>query len=134
MSRQARLASGWRKPALVTQRQRRPATPDRLEPWVYHPTSKLVRLSPQDVRRQYRELFYTAPDIGSSISGAIMFKETLLQSSSTGVPFVQCLEQQGVLPGIKVDQVCIVTPPTCAAGGWQLPVLRCMHACAVERQ
>ena len=40
-----------------------------------------------------------------------MFKETLLQSSSTGVPFVECLEQQGVLPGIKVDQVCVFAPP-----------------------
>ena len=64
----------------------------------------------QDIRRQYRELFYTA-DIGASISGAIMFTETLGQSSSEGVPFVQCLQRQGVLPGIKVDQVRASDPP-----------------------
>jgi fructose-bisphosphate aldolase class I len=58
----------------------------------------------QEIRRAYRQNFYTA-DIGKSISGAILFKETLLQSSSDGVPFVTCLERQGVLPGIKVDQV-----------------------------
>ena len=49
-----------------------------------------------------------------------MFKETLQQSSSAGVPFVECLEQQEVLPGIKVDQVCVVG--TCIMAG------KC-HAC-----
>lgn len=34
-----------------------------------------------------------------------MFKETLGQSSVEGVPFVECLRQQGILPGIKVDEV-----------------------------
>ena len=68
----------------------------------------------QDIRRQYRELFYTA-DIGHHISGAIMFKETLAQASSDGIPFVKCLERQGVLPGIKVDQVSTDVKPNNAA-------------------
>lgn len=34
-----------------------------------------------------------------------MFKETLQQSASDGRSFVQCLMKQGVLPGIKVDEV-----------------------------
>lgn len=34
-----------------------------------------------------------------------MFKETLLQSAADGTSFVDCLVRQGVLPGIKVDEV-----------------------------
>lgn len=37
--------------------------------------------------------------------GAILYKETLTQSSSDGMPFVECLAQQDILPGIKVDEV-----------------------------
>ncbi|KAG0579524.1 hypothetical protein KC19_4G104600 [Ceratodon purpureus] len=37
------------------------------------------------------------------ISGTIMFDETLFQDSRAGVPFVDILKKQGILPGIKVD-------------------------------
>lgn len=57
----------------------------------------------EENRRCYRELFYTAP-IGNYISGAILFPEALLQSSSEGKSFVDCLTEQGVLPGVKVDE------------------------------
>ena len=57
----------------------------------------------QEIRKAYREQFYTA-GIGCSISGAILFKETLAQNSSQDIPFVDCLTRQAVLPGIKVDQ------------------------------
>ena len=57
----------------------------------------------EENRRKYRELFYTAP-IGNAISGAILFPEALLQSASDGVPFVKCLNDRGVLPGVKVDE------------------------------
>lgn len=46
-----------------------------------------------------------APIGEAGISGAIMFKETLYQSAADGTPFVDCLKRQGVLPGIKVDEV-----------------------------
>ena len=59
----------------------------------------------QENRRAYRELFYTADDIGNSLAGAILYKETLYQDASDGVPFVDCLRKQGILPGIKVDEV-----------------------------
>jgi hypothetical protein len=59
----------------------------------------------QETRRAYRELFYTALIGEAGISGAIMFKETLQQAAADGTPFVQCLTQQGVMPGIKVDEV-----------------------------
>ena len=58
-----------------------------------------------DARRDYRQLFYTAPGLGAHISGAILYKETLCQNSSDGMPFVDCLAAQGILPGIKVDEV-----------------------------
>jgi fructose-bisphosphate aldolase class I len=46
-----------------------------------------------------------APIGEAGISGAIMFKETLYQSAADRTPFVDCLKRQGVLPGIKVDEV-----------------------------
>eukprot|EP00271_Cylindrocystis_brebissonii_P012915 TRINITY_DN32422_c0_g1_i1.p1 TRINITY_DN32422_c0_g1~~TRINITY_DN32422_c0_g1_i1.p1 ORF type:complete len:422 (+),score=76.52 TRINITY_DN32422_c0_g1_i1:108-1373(+) len=57
----------------------------------------------EDNRRAWRELLYTPPGLGQYISGAIMFEETLFQSSRGGVPFVEILKGQGILPGIKVD-------------------------------
>lgn len=56
------------------------------------------------MRRDYRELLLTS-QIGKYISGVILFKETLYQSTATGKPFVRCLQEQGVHPGIKVDEV-----------------------------
>jgi fructose-bisphosphate aldolase class I len=59
----------------------------------------------EENRRQYRELFYTAPSIGEAYSGAILFPEALLQSSADGnKSFVDCLNAEGVLPGVKVDK------------------------------
>lgn len=54
-------------------------------------------------RRAWRELLFTAPDIGKYISGVIMFDETIRQSSAGGKSFVSILQNAGVLPGIKVD-------------------------------
>lgn len=34
-----------------------------------------------------------------------MFKETLYQSAADGTPFVDILNRQGVLSGVKVDEV-----------------------------
>jgi len=56
-------------------------------------------------RRAYRELLYTAPRIGGALSGVIMFKETLGQCAGDGTPFVEVLRRQGVLVGVKVDEV-----------------------------
>jgi fructose-bisphosphate aldolase class I len=50
-------------------------------------------------------MFYTAPIGEAGISGAIMFKETLHQAAADGTSFVDCLTRQGVMPGIKVDEV-----------------------------
>jgi len=37
----------------------------------------------------------------------ILFKEALCQKASDGSSFVECLNKQGVLAGIKVDEVCM---------------------------
>mgnify|MGYP006274798213 CR=1 FL=1 len=60
-------------------------------------------------RRAYRSLLATAPGLAESISGVILFEETLFQDSGSeageiGPPIVSLFQQQGIIPGIKVDQ------------------------------
>ena len=59
--------------------------------------------STEENRRTWRELLITAPGGGDSLSGMILFDETLRQATSDGTPFPRALEAQGILPGIKVD-------------------------------
>ncbi len=56
-----------------------------------------------EMRRAYRELIVTTPKLGESISGAILFDETIRQHTKEGKPFVQVLAEAGIIPGIKVD-------------------------------
>jgi len=58
----------------------------------------------EDNRRAYRELLVTTPGLGEYISGAILFEETLYQSTKAGKPMVDCLKEAGIVPGIKVDK------------------------------
>jgi len=58
----------------------------------------------EDNRRAYRELLVSTPGLGQYISGAILFEETLYQSTSTGKRMVDVLNEQGIVPGIKVDK------------------------------
>ncbi len=60
--------------------------------------------STEDSRRRYRELLLTTPGLADSISGVILFDETIRQSTAAGVPFTEVLAGQGILPGIKVDR------------------------------
>ena len=46
----------------------------------------------------------TTPGLGQYISGAILFEETLFQSTSSGKKMVDCLTEQTIVPGIKVDK------------------------------
>jgi fructose-bisphosphate aldolase, class I len=54
-------------------------------------------------RRAYRELIIKAPDLNKYISGAILYDETIRQTTSDGVPFAKYMERLGIIPGIKVD-------------------------------
>ena len=56
-----------------------------------------------EVRRAYRELIVTTPGLGESISGAILYDETIRQKKNDGTPFAKSLADVGIIPGIKVD-------------------------------
>ncbi len=54
-------------------------------------------------RRSYRVNLFSADGYQSSISGVILFDETLRQSMDDGTPIPVALSNKGVIPGIKVD-------------------------------
>ena len=54
-------------------------------------------------RRDYREMLFTAKNVGDYISGVILFDETIRQDAADGTSLVKLLEGQGIIPGIKVD-------------------------------
>jgi fructose-bisphosphate aldolase class I len=57
----------------------------------------------EENRRALRELLFTTDGTADYISGVILYDETFRQSTSDGTAFPQMLEQQGIIPGIKVD-------------------------------
>jgi len=57
----------------------------------------------EEARRAYRELIVTTPYLGESISGAILYDETIRQKKKDGTPFVKAITDVGIIPGIKVD-------------------------------
>ena len=56
-----------------------------------------------EARRAYRELIITTPGLGESISGVILYDETIRQQKRDGTPFLKVLADAGIIPGIKVD-------------------------------
>ena len=58
----------------------------------------------EENRRAYREMLLTTPNLGEYISGAILFDETIRQSTKAGVPFARYMSEHGIIPGIKVDK------------------------------
>eukprot|EP01018_Ginkgo_biloba_P017147 Gb_29436 [translate_table: standard] len=61
-------------------------------------------------RLAYRQLLLTTPGLGEYISGAILFEETLYQSTTDGKKLVDCLREQNIMPGIKVDKGLVPLP------------------------
>ena len=59
--------------------------------------------STDETRRAYRECLFTTPGIGDTISGVILYDETIRQSTADGTPIPEALAAAGVMPGIKVD-------------------------------
>src|SRR5271157_1941053 len=57
----------------------------------------------EQARRAYRELIVTASGLGESISGAILYDETIRQQKKDGTPFAKAIADAGIIPGIKVD-------------------------------
>jgi fructose-bisphosphate aldolase, class I len=61
-------------------------------------------VSTPDSRRDYRELlFRTKSAMENSISGVILYDETLRQNAADGTPLATIIADTGALPGIKVD-------------------------------
>lgn len=56
-----------------------------------------------EMRRAYRDMIVTAPGLPESISGAILYDETIRTTTFTDEPFAQALQKVGIIPGIKVD-------------------------------
>src|SRR3712207_5883977 len=59
--------------------------------------------STEENRRAYRDMLFTTPRLGDSISGVILYDETIRQSAADGTPFAEVLDRAGMIPGIKVD-------------------------------
>ena len=56
-----------------------------------------------ELRRNYREMIVTTAGLNESISGAILFDETVHQHLQDGSSFIKVLTDNGIIPGIKVD-------------------------------
>ena len=56
-----------------------------------------------EMRRRYRDLIVTTPRLGKSISGAILYDETIRQQTNAGLSFIEALTRADIIPGIKVD-------------------------------
>jgi fructose-bisphosphate aldolase class I len=48
-------------------------------------------------------MLFTAKGAGEYISGVILYDETIRQKAHDGTPLVKLLEDEGIIPGIKVD-------------------------------
>jgi fructose-bisphosphate aldolase class I len=57
----------------------------------------------EETRRAYREMIVDTPGLGESISGVILYDETIRQQKKDGTPIVKAIIDAGIIPGIKVD-------------------------------
>ena len=61
--------------------------------------------STEENRRNYREMLFRTDGANEFISGIILFDETMRQNSALdGIPLVEVLQAQGIIPGVKVDK------------------------------
>ncbi len=56
-----------------------------------------------EARRDYRQLIIATPGLAESISGVILYDETIRQQTAGGTPFVEAITKAGLIAGIKVD-------------------------------
>ncbi len=60
--------------------------------------------STEDNRRDYREMLFRSKGMKGNIGGVILFDETIRQSAEDGTLLQDIINDQGALPGIKVDK------------------------------
>ena len=56
-----------------------------------------------ELRCAYREMIVTTTGLNKSISGVILFDETIRQHLKDGTSFIKTVTDKGIIPGIKVD-------------------------------
>jgi fructose-bisphosphate aldolase, class I len=56
-----------------------------------------------EMRRAYRQILFTVPEINNFVSGVILFDETIHQSTLDNVLFTKVLQDVGIISGIKLD-------------------------------
>lgn len=66
--------------------------------------------SSEEMRRQYRELLFSTPDIEKYLSGIILYEETFGQRNFHNELFIDVLKKKGIIPGIKLDQGSVQLP------------------------
>ncbi len=76
---------------------------DESNPTIAKRFSSIGLESTESTRRAWRNVLLAAPGLEESVSGVILYEETLAQQSDDGTPFPQLLERRGIVPGIKVD-------------------------------
>lgn len=57
-----------------------------------------------EMRRKYRELLFTAPNIEQYLTGTIMYDSSIRNKTGAGTPFADVLITKGIVPIIKVDK------------------------------
>jgi fructose-bisphosphate aldolase, class I len=61
--------------------------------------------STEETRRDYREMLFRSQEaMSKSISGVILYDETIWQNAKDGTPLVRLIEQAGAIPGIKLAE------------------------------
>ena len=68
---------------------------------------KFAKLNIEDTyenRRDYRNIFFTTPNLEKYINGIILFDETARQLADNGQNFTDFITARCITPGIKVDQ------------------------------
>lgn len=66
--------------------------------------AKLQIPETEEMRRAWRELIITTPNLSDAISGFILYDETIRQKNADGKLFVEFIKNSGIIPGIKVDE------------------------------
>ncbi len=64
----------------------------------------------EEMRRRWRELLFTAPEIEKGLGGVILYDETIRQNASDGTPLREVLAKRGIAVGIKVDKGMVTLP------------------------
>ena len=60
--------------------------------------------STPDNRRAYREMLFRTKGLSKYCRGVILFDETIKQTAVDGTPLRRIIEEEGIIPGIKVDK------------------------------